>query len=67
MEGQESGKGHLEITLRRSTIGRPQNHKRVAAGLGLKKLNRTVVRQNTPQIRGMVQKIVHLLEVKEID
>ncbi len=67
MAGRESGRGHLEITLRRSTIGRPQRHKRVAAGLGLTKLNRTVVRLNTPEIRGMVQKIIHLVEVKEID
>jgi len=57
----------LEITLRRSFIGRPGKHKRVVTGLGLRKMNQTVVREDTPQIRGMVEKISHLLEVKEKD
>lgn len=56
----------LEITLRRSCIGRPEKHRRVITGLGLRKMNQTVVREDTPQIRGMVQKISHLLKVKEI-
>jgi large subunit ribosomal protein L30 len=56
----------LSITLRKSFIGRPGKHKRVVAGLGLRKMNQTVVRVDTPQIRGMINKISHLLEVKEI-
>ncbi|MFQ5579828.1 MAG: 50S ribosomal protein L30 [Nitrospiria bacterium] len=55
----------LEITLRKSCIGRPGKHCRVVVGLGLRKMNHTVVREDTPQIRGMVEKISHLLEVKE--
>lgn len=56
----------LEITLRKSEIGRPEKHRRVLKGLGLTKLNKTVVRPDTPEIRGMVNKIVHLVEVKEV-
>ncbi|HLG22675.1 MAG TPA: 50S ribosomal protein L30 [Candidatus Manganitrophaceae bacterium] len=62
----KTGTGQLSITLRRSAIGRPGKHKRVVAGLGLRKLNQTVLREDTPQIRGMIHKISHLLEVKEI-
>lgn len=56
----------LSITLRKSYIGRPGKHKKVVAGLGLRKMNQTVVRPDTPQIRGMVDKISHLLEVREL-
>jgi large subunit ribosomal protein L30 len=56
----------LSITLRKSYIGRPGKHKRIVAGLGLRKMNQTVVLVDTPQTRGMVNKISHLLEVKEI-
>ncbi len=62
----KTGAKQLSITLRKSYIGRPGKHKRVVAGLGLRKMNQTVIRQDTPQIRGMVNKISHLLEVKEI-
>lgn len=56
----------LSITLRRSTIGRPRKHRLVALGLGLTKMNKTVILQDTPQIRGMAQKICHLVEVAEV-
>ncbi|MFQ5780576.1 MAG: 50S ribosomal protein L30 [Nitrospiria bacterium] len=56
----------LVITLRKSCIGRPEKHRRVVAGLGLRKMNQAVVRVDTPQVRGMIQKVSHLLDVKEI-
>mgnify|MGYP001250780818 CR=1 FL=1 len=56
----------LEIALRKSGIGRPEKHKRVLKGLGLTRLNKTVIRADTPEIRGMVKKVVHLVEVKEV-
>ncbi|MBI3802887.1 MAG: 50S ribosomal protein L30 [Nitrospirae bacterium] len=56
----------LSIKLVRSFIGRPGKHKKVVAGLGLRKMNQTVIRVDTPQTRGMVAKIAHLLEVKEL-
>ena len=56
----------LQIKLVRSVIGRPEKHKRVVRTLGLRKLNKTVIRDDTPSIRGMINKVIHLLEVKEI-
>lgn len=57
---------HLKITLVRSGIGRPRKHKQVLIGLGLTKLHRTVIRQDRPEVRGMIQKVRHLLQVEEI-
>lgn len=57
----------LEITLRKSGIGRPEKHKKILRGLGLTRLNKTVVRADTPEIRGMVRKVIHLVDVKETD
>jgi large subunit ribosomal protein L30 len=54
----------LKVTLIRSTIGRPYQQEQVAAGLGLKKLNRAVVLPDTPAVRGMIRKISHLLKVE---
>jgi large subunit ribosomal protein L30 len=56
----------LKITLVRSGIARPGKHKVVLIGLGLKKLNKSVVRQDTPEIRGMINKVSHLLQVEEV-
>lgn len=55
----------LKITLVKSAIARPGKHKVVVAGLGLRKLNHSVVRLDTPQIRGMINKISHLILVEE--
>jgi len=55
----------LRITLRRSIIGRPKDQKETARILGLTKLNRTVVRPDNPAIRGMVEKLRHLVTVEE--
>ncbi len=65
-QGSKTGTKQLAITLVRSFIGRPGKHKKVVAGLGLRKISQTVIRQDTPQTRGMIHKISHLLEVKEI-
>ena len=56
----------LKITLKKSGIGKPKKHKLVLRGLGLTKLNKTVVLKNTPEIWGMIKKVPHLLEVEEI-
>jgi large subunit ribosomal protein L30 len=55
----------IQITLRRSGIGRPPKHRRTLTSLGLTKMNRTIIRQDTPAIRGMIRQIAHLVEVKE--
>lgn len=53
----------IKIKLVRSTICTPEKHKVIVRALGLKKLNRVVVRPDTPGFRGMVKKIPHLLEI----
>ena len=54
----------LKITLVKSGIARPGKHKVVLIGLGLKKLHHSVVRLDTPQIRGMITKVSHLVKVE---
>ncbi len=56
----------LKITLVKSGIARPGKHKVVLIGLGLKKLNKSVIRRDTPEIRGMINKVSHLLHVEEV-
>ena len=55
----------VQITLIKSGIGRPQKHRLTLKSLGLNKLNKTVVVKDTPQVRGMVNKVSHLLKVVE--
>lgn len=55
----------LKITLVKSMIGRPEKHRKVLIGMGLTKVNRTVELQDTPSIRGMVQKVSHLVVAEE--
>ncbi len=55
----------LSITWKRSAIGRPADQKATIAALGLRRLNQTVVKQDNPAIRGMIEKVKHLVEVTE--
>jgi len=57
----------LQITLKRSLIGRPEAQRKVVAALGLRKLNHSVVKEDNAAIRGMVNKVNHLVEVVEVD
>jgi len=57
----------LEITLIKSAIGRPQKHRETLKSLGLTRLRKTVILKGTPQVRGMVDKISHLVSVVERD
>jgi len=63
---QTTGNGQLRITLVRSTIGRPGDQERAVRSLGLRKVNQSVVRGDTPSIRGTVNKISHLVTVEEV-
>jgi large subunit ribosomal protein L30 len=54
----------VKITLIKSGIARPGKHKVVLIGLGLKKMNHFVIRLDTPQIRGMITKVSHLVKVE---
>lgn len=58
--------GTLKITLVKSMIGRPEKHRKVLRGMGLRKLNRSVELQDTLPIRGMINTVVHLVKVEEI-
>jgi len=57
----------LKITLVKSYIGRPQKQRKVLRGMGLEKLNRSVLLNDTPEIRGMVNKVSHLVSVEELE
>ena len=57
----------LEITQVRSRSGRPLGHRRTLDALGLRRHQQTVVHEDSPQIRGMVAKITHLVSMREIE
>lgn len=57
----------LKVTLKRSGIGRPVDQRRTLTGLGLTKMHKTVEVENTPAMRGMVKKVLHLVDVEEVD
>jgi len=57
----------LRIKLVRSLIGYPCKQREVAKGLGLRKLNSEVIRKDCPEIRGMINKISHLVKVEAIE
>ena len=59
-------KGELKVTLKKSTIGCPQDQKDTAKALGLKKTGATVIKPDNDAIRGQIFKIKHLLEVEEV-
>jgi len=56
----------LEITQIRSLSGRPETQRRTVRALGLTKNQTSVVHNDTPAIRGMINKIPHMLKVREI-
>ena len=55
----------IKIKMVRSEIGRPEKQRKILRGLGLNKLNSCVTLADTPQTRGMVNKITHLVSVVE--
>jgi large subunit ribosomal protein L30 len=55
----------LKVTWKKSTIGRPDKQARTIRALGLHKLNQTVEHEDTPQVRGMIQSVIHLVEFEE--
>ncbi|MEW6227895.1 MAG: 50S ribosomal protein L30 [Bacillota bacterium] len=57
----------LKITLRRSTIGSPKTQRATVEALGLGRLHKTVLLPDNPQTRGMVRKVVHLVDVEEVE
>jgi large subunit ribosomal protein L30 len=57
----------LRITQTKSVIGSLENHKRTIRALGLKRVRDSRVHGDTPQIRGMIHKVRHLVKVEEVE
>ncbi|MCH8086338.1 MAG: 50S ribosomal protein L30 [Chloroflexi bacterium] len=55
----------LKVTLRKSGIGHPQDQRGTLRALGLRRLHQTVEHEDSPTLRGMVEKVKHLVVVKE--
>ena len=60
-----SKKGILKLKLVKSLIGSTKRQRETVRGLGLRRIRHSVERQDTPEIRGMVTKVLHLLEVEK--
>ena len=57
----------LKITQTKSGIGYQKNQKETLRSLGLKRMHDTVVKEDRPEIRGMVQTVTHLVTVEDVD
>ncbi len=55
----------IKLTQVRSIIDRPKKQKDTMKALGLRKMNQTVVKESSPQVLGMVNKVKHLLKVED--
>ena len=60
-----ANKKTIKVTQIASPIGKPKDQRATLIGLGLNKLNRTAVLEDTPSIRGMIRKVSHLVKVEE--
>ncbi len=56
----------LRVTQRRSVIDRPRGQKATVRALGLHRINDSVVKEDRPEIRGMIEKVRHLVDVEEV-
>ena len=65
MPKKESTGKTIRVTLVRSPIGYTKDQKETAKALGLRRLHQTVEHKDTPALRGMVRKIIHLVQVEE--
>lgn len=57
----------LRVVWKRSTIGHNKNQAKVMQALGLRRLNDVVEHEDSPQIRGMIRKVQHLVEVEGLE
>jgi large subunit ribosomal protein L30 len=57
----------LKVTQRRSVIDRPREQKATIRALGLHRINDSVIKEDRPEIRGMIDAVRHLVEVEEVD
>jgi large subunit ribosomal protein L30 len=59
--------GRLKVTQKRSGIGGTSSQRETLRSLGLKRLHDVVVKEDRPEIRGMVRTVAHLVAVEEVD
>lgn len=64
---KDSKMKQLKVTLRRSVIGSTEKQRATVKGLGLRRINHTRFLKNTPANRGMVKKVLHLIDVEEVE
>ncbi len=57
----------LKVTLVKSFVGRPEKHRQILRGMGLTRMHRTVILDDTPPLRGMVNKVSHLVKMEEVE
>jgi large subunit ribosomal protein L30 len=62
-----ASKKKLKVTQVRSLIGQCKANRAVVKGLGLTRLGKSVIVENTPAFRGMIKKVIHLVAVEEAD
>jgi large subunit ribosomal protein L30 len=60
-KGAAAGKKTIKVTLLRSVINTPSDHRATVRGLGLRRLNHTVELEDTPAVRGMINKVIYLV------
>ncbi len=65
-EKTKSPEKNIKVRLARSLVGRPQSQREIVRGLGLRKVNSTAIRKDCPEIRGMIFKVSHLVQVEEL-
>ena len=65
MPKQENGDKTVFVTLVRSPIGYTKDQKATVLALGLRRMHQTIEHKDTPALRGMIQKIIHLVQVEE--
>jgi large subunit ribosomal protein L30 len=67
LKTEEDMSTKVKITLVKGQVGVPRKLRKVLTGLGLRKTNRSVIRQDNPSIRGMIFKVKHMVEVTEVE
>ena len=65
MAPQKESKGKVKVTLIKSKFGRLKKHQACVAGLGLRRINHSVIVEDTPENRGMINKVSYLVRVED--
>ena len=65
MATKKDSKGKVKVTLVKSKFGRLKKHRACVAGLGLRRINHSVIVEDTPENRGMIKKVSYLLRVED--